>query len=144
MKIVSEDPERVEFEYDVEPEVVIETPKEQLMNLFERNGINYLDFTGQELDVLINNYDEALIEENIQFVKNSDIGTEIFVNHASLMLDHELKAKVDTLLQVGKEPIDIYLNPNVLEKYTKDSLDIAIASLRDNGMDPKNVPLMAY
>ncbi len=144
VKIVSEDPERVEFEYDVEPEVVIETPKEQLMNLFERNGINYLDFTGQELDVLINNYDEALIEENIQFVKNSDIGTEIFVNHASLMLDHELKAKVDTLLQVGKEPIDIYLNPNVLEKYTKDSLDIAIASLRDNGMDPKNVPLMAY
>ena len=103
-----------------------------------------MDFTGQELDTLINNYDEALIEENIKYIKNSDIGTEIFVNHASLMLDHELQSKVDALLQVGKEPIDIYLNPNVLEKYSKDSLDIAIANLRDNGMDPKNVPLMAY
>lgn len=144
VKIVREDPERVEFEYDVEPEVTIETPKEQLINVMERYGMNYLDFTGQELDTLINNYDEALIEENIKYIKNSDIGTEIFVNHASLMLDHELQSKVDALLQVGKEPIDIYLNPNVLEKYSKDSLDIAIANLRDNGMDPKNVPLMAY
>lgn len=144
VKIVSEDPEKIEFEYDVEPEVTFDTPKEQLMNLLERNGMNYLDFTGQELDTLINNFDEGLMEGNIQYIKNSDIGTEIFVNHANLMLDQELQAKVEALLQVGKEPIDIYLNPSVLEKYSKDSLDIAIASLRDNGMDPKNVPLMAY
>lgn len=144
VKIVSDEADRVEFEYDVEPEAQFETPKDKLISMFERNGIDYLDFTGQELDSLINNYDEELMEGNINYIKKSDIGTEIFVNHANLMLDQELQSKVETLLQLGKEPIDIYLNPNVLEKYTKSALDGAIAGLRDNGMDPKNVPLMAY
>ena len=144
VKIVSDEPNKVEFEYDVEPEAPIETPKDKLISLFERNGIDYLDFTGQELDALINNFDEGLMEGNINYIKKSDIGTEIFVNHANLMLDQELQSKVDTLLQLGKEPIDIYLNPNVLEKYSKEALDGAIAGLKDNGMDPKNVPLMAY
>ena len=144
IKYVDDEAGTVEFQYSsVEPEVE-ETPKEKLLGLLDKNGIDYLDFTGQELDLLINNYNEELIEGNIQYIKKVDIGTEIFVNHAGLMVDSELQSKIDTLLQLGKEPIDIYLNPNVLEKYTKEQLESSIVSLKDNGMDPKNVPLMAY
>ena len=60
------------------------------------------------------------------------------------MLDSELTEKINILLELGKEPIDIYLNPSVLEKYSKDNLKDVIESLKNNGMDPKNVPLMAY
>lgn len=144
IKYVDDEAGTVEFQYSsVEPEVE-ETPKEKLLGLLDKNGIDYLDFTGQELDLLINNYNDELIEGNIQYIKKVDIGTEIFVNHAGLMVDSELQSKIDTLLQLGKEPIDIYLNPNVLEKYTKEQLESSIVSLKDNGMDPKNVPLMAY
>ena len=48
------------------------------------------------------------------------------------------------LLYLGKEPIDINLNPSVLEKYSKEKLTSVISALSSNGMDPKNVPLMAY
>lgn len=144
IKYVDDEAGTVEFQYSsLEPEVE-ETPKEKLLGLLDKNGIDYLDFTGQELDLLINNYNDELIEGNIQYIKKVDIGTEIFVNHAGLMVDSELQSKIDTLLQLGKEPIDIYLNPNVLEKYTKEQLESSIVSLKDNGMDPKNVPLMAY
>ena len=40
--------------------------------------------------------------------------------------------------------LDIYLNPSVLVKYDLKQLQAAISSLVANGMDPKDVPLMAY
>ncbi len=119
-------------------------PKDNLIRLLADNGIDYLDFTGQEIDFLIANFNEELMEDNIRFVKNSNVGTEIFVNHAELLIDSELKEKVTMLLDLGKEPIDIYLNPSVLEKYSKEKLTSVISALSSNGMDPKNVPLMAY
>ncbi len=136
IKIVEEESIAVE----VEP---INT-KDILISLLKENGIDYLDFTGQELDYLINNFDERLILNNINFVKESSVGTEIFVNHVELMLDNDLVDKINILLNLGKEPIDVYLNPNVLEKYSKDNLKSVIENLKNNGMDPKNVPLMAY
>ncbi len=118
--------------------------KDLLIQLLENNGIDYLDFTGQELDFLIANYNEELMDANIKFIKSSNVGTEIFVNHAELLIDTELQEKVTMLLDLGKEPIDIYLNPSVLEKYSKEKLSSVISALSSNGMDPKNVPLMAY
>ncbi len=118
--------------------------KEDLINLLSNNGINYLDFTGQDMDNLMDHFDADIIEKNIKFIRNSKVGTEIFVNHTDLMLDENLVEKVNMLLNVGKEPIDIYLNPNVLEKYTKEELEDIINNIKENGMDPKNVPLMAY
>ena len=90
------------------------------------------------------NLDENLLNDNVTFVKQSGIGVDMFIHHVSLMLDIDLKEKIGMLFAVGKEPIDIYLNPSILEKYTKENLKDAIAALRKNGMDPKNVPLMAY
>ena len=40
--------------------------------------------------------------------------------------------------------VNIYLNPNVLIKYNLMELDSAIKVLEDSGLEPKNVPLMAY
>ncbi len=136
VKVVEEEPEKVEIE---EP-----SPKENLINLLKENGIDYLDYSGQEIDYLLENFDANVIASNISFVKETNIGVEIFVNHAELMADSELKDKINLLLDLGKEPIDVYLNPSVLEKYSKDNLKDVIESLRNNGMDPKNVPLMAY
>ena len=136
IKYVSEEPEPV----------LVEAPnvKDSLISLLERNGIDYLDYSGAELDYLIDNYDESIIEKNIDYVKKSNVGVELFVNHAELMVDNELVDKIKTLLSIGKEPIDVYLNPIVLEKYSKENLKEVIESLKNNGMDPKNVPLMAY
>lgn len=137
IKLVDEEPISIEVETS-------ESTKDSLISLLNENGIDYLDFTGTEMDYLIDNFDANRIARNISVVKETNIGTEIFVNHAELMLDNELEAKVNTLLELGKEPIDIYLNPSVLEKYSKDNLNEVIENLKNNGMDPKNVPLMAY
>lgn len=136
VKIMEEEP--------VEVVVEEENTKDKLIALLEKNSIDYLDYTGQEIDYLINNFDEDVLSKNIQFVKETNVGAEIFVNHAELMLDKELSDKINILLELGKEPIDVYLNPNVLEKYSKEKLKEVIESLKNNGMDPKNVPLMAY
>lgn len=137
VKIVEEEPMDLSFEVD-------NSSKDSVINLLDNLGIDYLDFTGQEIDYLTANFDEDLIRANVSFVKHAGIGLDIFVSHAALMLDSELKEKVSMLLNVGKEAIDIYLNPSILEKYTKGKLENAIKVLKDNGMDPKNVPLMAY
>lgn len=137
VKIISEEP--IDLSFEVE-----ETPKDSVVTLLDNLGIDYLDFTGQEIDQLNANFDENLIKENVSFIKSVGIGLDVFVNHVALMVDVDLKEKVSMLLNVGKEPIDIYLNPSILEKYSKEKLENAIKVLRDNGMDPKNVPLMAY
>lgn len=118
--------------------------KDKLLTLLHDKNIDYLDYSGSEIDTLLNNYNEKVLSENIDFVKNANIGTEIFVNHVELMFDEYLKDKVNVLLNLGKEPIDIYLNPSVLEKYNLKELNNVVESLKSNGMDPKNVPLMAY
>ena len=56
----------------------------------------------------------------------------------------EFEQKVNKLIETGKEPLDIYLNPEILIKYNKDDLENAINSLRNSGLDPKKVPLIAY
>ena len=51
---------------------------------------------------------------------------------------------MEALVNVGKDPFDIYLNPNVLLKYDLEELKQAINILTDSGLDPKKVPLMAF
>lgn len=114
--------------------------EEYLNNL----GLDYLDFASQDLDELNNNFDKETFKKNIELMKTHSIDLDIFTDHASLLYDKELTQKVETLLNIGKESIDIYLNPSILVKYTTEKLNNAIALLQSNGMDPKNVPLMAY
>lgn len=118
--------------------------KDSVIELFESLQMNYLDFNGADIDYLKANMDEDLIRSNVLFIRKSGIGVDIFVNHCSLLLDRDLQSKIKLLLAIGKEPIDIYLNPSILDKYSKEQLERAIETLKNNGMDPKNVPLMAY
>lgn len=117
---------------------------ESLEDYLTSLGFNYLEFSSQDLDELKNNLDKETMQKNVELIKEKNIDLDIFTDHASLLYDKELIEKVQILLNIGKEPIDIYLNPSILVKYTTEKLNNAIALLTSNGMDPKNVPLMAY
>lgn len=118
--------------------------REDLMDLFNEIGLDYLDYTTTDLDDILAHFDEKVIRRNVAIFKNNDLNLDVFVDNISLLYDKELEAKVDRLLRIGKSALDIYLNPSVLTKYDYRSLDKAIIVLQNSGLDPKKVPLMAY
>ncbi len=129
----------------VEP--VIETKtvdREDIIDLFNDIGLDYLDYTTSDLDQILEHYNEKVIRRNINMFKQNNLSLDIFVDHINLIYDKELEAKMDRLLRIGKSAIDIYLNPTVLTKYDYKGLDKAIILLQSSGLDPKQVPLMAY
>ena len=121
-----------------------ENKKEDLIYLLKENELDYLDFSSEEIDDLIYNYNHDLMEKNLKLIKENKLNTDIFISHASLLYDQDLEEKIQYLFELGKEPIDIYLNPNILVKYDINKLKNNVEMLISNGMDPKSVPLMAY
>lgn len=117
---------------------------ESLEDYLTSLGFNYLEFSSQDLDELKDNFDKETMKKNVELIKDKNIDLDIFTDHVSLLYDKELTEKIQILLNIGKEPIDIYLNPSILVKYSTERLNNAIELLTSNGMDPKNVPLMAY
>ena len=77
-------------------------------------------------------------EEMIETLRNAGI------DYLALMYDNELEEKIEMLINSGKELIDLYLNPTVLVKYNKDQLKNRMSEIKNNGLDLKEVPLMAY
>lgn len=118
--------------------------REDLIDLFNEIGLDYLDYTTRDLDEILANFDEKVIRRNVAIFKNNDLSLDVFVDNINLLYDKELEAKVDRLLRIGKSALDIYLNPTVLTKYDYRALDKAIILLQSSGLDPKKVPLMAY
>lgn len=141
--ITPEEEEIVSSIEDVVAEQVVDT-KDVVINLLKENGIDYLDFSSDEIEDLIKNFNEGVVASNLAYIKSKGLDSDIYVNHISLMYDLELQNKIDLLVSVGKEVLDIYLNPNVLIKYSYEQLSSAIQSIQGNGMDPQEVPLMAY
>lgn len=127
-------------------EVVQEKPfdREDLIDLFNEIGLDYLDYTTRDLEDVIANFNEKVVRRNVAIFKNNDLSLDVFVDNISLLYDKELEAKVDRLLRIGKSALDIYLNPTILTKYDYRGLDKAILLLQNSGLDPKKVPLMAY
>ncbi len=121
-----------------------EIVKERLIELLKEYGIDYLDYTSEEIEELLENFDEKTMKENLEYLKNKKLNHDILINHVSILYDRDLKEKIELLISAGKEMLDIYLNPSVLVKYDLKKLQAAISSLVANGMDPKDVPLMAY
>ena len=145
---VEEEPKEAEVEVKSEP-TPVETEakafdKEDLMDLFNEIGLDYLDYTTRDLEEVLEHFNEKVIRRNVGIFKNNDLSLDIFVDHINLLYDRELEAKVDRLLRIGKSALDIYLNPTVLTKYDYRNLDKAIILLQNSGLDPKKVPLMAY
>jgi len=120
------------------------TTKEKLIELLASLGFDYLDFTSNDFAKILENYDEQLIRANVALVDELKINKDVFNDNIELLYDKELKSKIDMLTKVGKLPQDIYLNPTVLVKYNLHELDSAIRTLHESGLEPKNVPLMAY
>lgn len=137
--------------FDIDTEFTVEEPKEEAIDIktevietLKEKGIDYLDFTSDEINKLIDNFDKDLVIKNIDFMKSTGFASDVYINHIDMMYDKELVDKVKLLLASGKEVLDIYLNPKVLVKYNLDELQKSIDTMKNNGMDPKEVPLMAY
>ena len=121
-----------------------ELKKEEVRNLLKVCGFNISDFKDQDIANILEHYDQDVIANNVEYINNYGINKGIFVDNVDLLYDPELKLKVDTLISIGKAPVDIYLNPSVLLKYNLEELNNAIAALKESGLNPAQVPLMAF
>lgn len=153
--MVDEEPDEIDDikvpTFDIDTEFTVEEPKEESVDIktevietLKEKGIDYLDFTSDEINKLIDNFDKDLVIKNIDFMKSTGFASDVYINHIDMMYDKELVDKVKLLLASGKEVLDIYLNPKVLVKYNFAELQKSIDTMKNNGMDPKEVPLMTY
>ena len=153
--MVDEEPDEIDDinvpTFDIDTEFRIEDPEEESVDIktevietLKEKGIDYLDFTSDEINKLIDNFDKDLVIKNIDFMKSTGFASDVYINHIDMMYDKELVDKVKLLLASGKEVLDIYLNPKVLVKYNLAELQKSIDTMKNNGMAPKEVPLMAY
>jgi len=120
------------------------SPREELIELLKELGFDYLDFTSNDLEKVLSNYSEDVLRRNVGFAKEKNIKLDLFIDNAELLYDKELEEKIAKLIEIGKDTFDIYLNPNILIKYDKNELENTIDKLRNSGLDPKKVPLIAY
>lgn len=133
---------------EVEEDHIVEdkklSPKESLINLLTELGFDYLDFTSNDIEKVLANYNESDLRRNVAFAKEKELNLDIFADNIELLYDKDLDKKINALLEVGKEAFDIYLSPNVLVKYNIADLNSTIDRLKESGLDPKKVPLLAY
>ena len=118
--------------------------KDEIIKFLKDNGYDYLEFTNDEFEKIVSGFDEGILSKNIALIDALGIEKDFFYGNASLLVDYELENKINKLKELGKMPKDIYLNANVLAKYNYKELESAIDTLRESGLDPKSVPLMAY
>ena len=118
--------------------------KEEVESYMEEAGLSVADFNSVDLNNVVSKFDPEVFKKNVEYVKSQNINLDIFVDNVEFLTDKELVEKMEALVNVGKDPFDIYLNPNVLLKYDLEELKQAINILTDSGLDPKKVPLMAF
>ena len=118
--------------------------KEKIMEAMQEVGLKYNEFTSEDIEKLLTNYDLDLLKHNVNELKNREIDLNIIKNNVELLYDKELKEKIDKLLELGKEARDISLMPNVLVKYDLKGLNNTINVIQISGLDPRKVPLIAY
>ena len=135
-----------EKEEDVEEikEESSEDDKESMMDLFKRLGLSEIMFVESELEDLMNLEDKSIVEKNVGILNKHNINLDIVSDNVNILSDPELDEKINAILEAGKSVDDIYFNPSVLKKYDLKGLENAINLLKENGLDPKKVPLMAY
>lgn len=112
--------------------------------LLSENGFNVGDFSASDVKFIEEHYNEVVFAKNIKIVSELGLNKDIFNDNVELFVDCELEDKLKELMNIGKVPFDIYLNPAVLVKYDAEELKKSINSLVESGLDPKKVPLMAF
>ncbi len=115
-----------------------------IKDILQRHNFSTFDFTATDLDYLEKNLKIDVLDKNVKLVKQLGINKDIFIENIELLNDIELENKLSVLLEIGKVPFDIYLNPNVLVKYNFYELQKSIDVLKSNGLDPKQIPLMSF
>ena len=115
-----------------------------MRDLLNEAGIDYLDIDQFALEELENKFDENVFKNNINTLKELGIDLDILTENPVLFYDQELKDKIDLLMNNGKETLDIYFNARVLIKYNYNELKEAINRIKEKGLEPREVPLMAY
>lgn len=118
--------------------------KEKLEKVIEETDLNIHDFSEKSFSKLLANYEANLLKENVQVLKENKINLRIINDNVELLYDKELREKIKTLIEIGKEARDINMMPGVLIKYDLKGLNNTINVLQVSGLDPKKVPLMAY
>ena len=118
--------------------------KDDLIDFLKDNGIDYLDIDKYELEQLESSFNEDIFKNNIDTLRDLGIDLDILTDNPVLFNDTELKDKINLLISNGKEALDIYFNAKVLIKYNYSELEEAINKIREKGLEPKDVPLMAY
>ena len=121
-----------------------ENSKQSMRDLLNEAGIDYLDIDQFALEELENKFDENVFKNNINTLKELGIDLDILTENPVLFYDKELKDKIDLLMNNGKEALDIYFNARVLIKYNYNELKEAINRIKEKGLEPREVPLMAY
>jgi len=135
--------------FDIKEEVKEEEEQplqteESMMDLFKRLGLSEIMFVESELSSLIELEDKQIVENNVNILNKYGINLDIVSDNVNILSDKELDEKIETIIDAGKSADDIYFNPSVLKKYDLAGLRNAIELLKQNGLDPKKVPLMAY
>lgn len=151
---VEEKVTKVESNFEKEPQktaflekVEVKTEVKQhasVSNALVENGFQLVDFSKNDIAFLEKNFVSDVFNANLKLVSELGINKDILSENIELLIDSELNEKFKILLNIGKVPFDIYLNPNILLKYNIEELNESIASLKESGLDPKKVPLMAY
>ena len=136
----------IEEEKPVTNEVKIEDEpaEETMMDLFKRLGLSEIMFVESELSDLIALDDKKIVEKNVGILNKHGINLDVVSDNVNILSDPELDEKISLILETGKTVDDIYFNPSVIKKYNYQGLKDAIELLKENGLEPKKVPLMAF
>ncbi len=143
--IIDEKPifEPIKLEEKINP-VQLSDEKVNVSEQLANAGFKISDFSLNDISFIEEKFDKATFLKNVEIVSELGLNSDIFSENIELFCDPELEEKLSTLINVGKVPFDIYLNPNVLVKYDASELKKSINSLKESGLDPKKVPLMAF
>ncbi len=118
--------------------------KEKLINLLNSLEVNTNALTSEKQEKILASYDEELIKNNVDALKEYKVSLDIINDNPEILYDKELREKLEKLINIGKEARDISLMPSILVKYDLKGLNNTINILQISGLDPKKVPLMAY
>ena len=94
--MVDEEPDEIDDikvpTFDIDTEFTVEEPKEEAIDIktevietLKEKGIDYLDFTSDEINKLIDNFDKDLVIKNIDFMKSTGFASDVYINHIDMM-----------------------------------------------------------
>jgi hypothetical protein len=136
--------EKENKEIKIEENIEKENGYLDLKEYLKSKGFNIDKLSESDIKEINNNYNKVVMDNNIEYLNKIGLNKDLLIDNIEFLNDKDLKDKIEKLLEIGKTPFDIYLNPNILNKYNLIELTKVINDLKESGLDPKKVPLMAF